>query len=313
MRFLPAVLLAACAGNGANQDLENAAFFGNTIRLALAEGDFDRAVEDSRRGLERFPDSSVILAWNALVAQMQWQESRALALLRKLREGDDYAGIEYAELQGRIGDLLFRTGSYSDSIPFLNAAGDGPQAARRSALVELARELPYERLQPGRLVAELPLLEGSLPTLLCSVADRQRPFVLDTGASMTALTRSLATELGVAPVVEAGTAVDGTGRELPVALGVLHALSLGTVRLDSQPVLVVDDSALSLKDPFGGPMQAPKAVVGLDVLARFRVTFDPTRQSVLFELSRGLDEPRAVGCVQFDGRCLVPVRVEGRR
>lgn len=313
MRWLAPALLVSCSGTNSINELETVAFFGNSVRLALAEGDFDRAVDASWRGLGRYPNSSVMLSWRALIAQMQWQDSRALALLRRLRQGDDYAGIEHAELMGRIGDVLFRTGSYSDSIAYLNAGAVGPHGPRREALVKLARELPYERIQPGKLVAELPLLDGVLPSLLCSIGSRQRPFVLDTGASMTALTRSLATELNVTPIVEAGEATDGAGRALPVALGVLHALSLGTVRLDSQPVLVVDDEALSLKDPFGGPSHAPKAVVGLDVLARFRVTFDPVRRSVLFELSRGLDERRAVDCVQFDGRCLVPVTVEGRR
>ena len=248
-----ALLACGCRVVDDANDRETPSYFGNTIRLALAEGNIERATDAARRAVGRYPSHAVILRWNAVVAQMHWDEERALAMLRRVRESDDFGGLDQAELLGEIGDLMFRVGSYTDSIPYLNAGTVGPRAPRRAALVTLARELPYARLQPGKLVAELPLLDGALPTLLCAVGDKHRPFVLDTGASMTALARSMAEELGVDPVIEAGQAVDGVDREFAASLGVLHALSLGTVRLDSQPVLVVADNALSLSDPFGGP------------------------------------------------------------
>jgi hypothetical protein len=79
------------------------------------------------------------------------------------------------------------------------------------------------------------------------------------------------------------------------------------------PVLVVDDEALQLRDLHGGPDRVPRGVLGLDLLAACRLTLDPERRSVVLELPRGLPEGSSVQCVRVDGRCLVPVSVEGVR
>ncbi len=305
--------LIGCFGGSGQFERETPAFFARTIRVALFAGDIDRAVDAGGRALARYPDNVGLLTWNALLAHMRWRDVRSLAYLGQIRDSIKTEDDGYSELLGRIGDMLFRSGSYADSVAFLNAGATGAHGERRQALVELAKELPYSRIEPNELVAELPLLDDALPKLLCTIGERQRPFALDTGASFTALTKSMADELGVAHVRPAGVARDGTGREIRVWIGLLDSFSLGNVQLDANPVLVLEDDALALRDPFGGPPNAPRALVGLDILARFRVTFDPSRRSVLFELPRGLDEPRTVDCVYYDGCCLVPVLVEGRR
>lgn len=307
---------SACLAPPPGDPRETPSYFGEALRREIAGGTIERAVELVGRALTAHPRDPAMLAWAALVEQMQWQDVRALAYLMRLRDVRTRrsGAAPPAELLGQIGDVLFRSGSYADSVSFLQDGHTGEDARRREALVGLTRELPYSRYVPQRIADELPLIDGSLPVMLCTIGDRQRPFVLDTGASLTTLTRSLADELGVVAVREAGTARDGTGREIPVAFGVLHSLSLGSVELDAQPVLVVEESALGLRDRFGAqPAARPNGVVGLDILSRFRVTFDPDRRSVLFELPSGLDLPGVVRTVRHDGRCLVPTMIEGRR
>ena len=83
--------------------------------------------------------------------------------------------------------------------------------------------------------------------------------------------------------------------------------------LGSVPVLVVDDERLAMRDLFGGPGRAPVGVLGLDIISQFRMTLDPKRRSVILELPRGLPESTSVQCIRSDGRCLLPVAIEGQK
>jgi hypothetical protein len=172
--------------------------------------------------------------------------------------------------------------------------------------------LPYERTHPELETAELPLVEGALPELICSIGDVQHPFVLDTRATFSTVTESLATELGVTSVLPSGDAVDGIGNSFSSSMGILPSFSLGASEIGPLPVLVVGDRALTLRDWMGGAGRSPQALVGQDVLRRFRVTFDPSRRSVVFQPSRGLSERDSVPCLAVEANLVVPVRVEGR-
>lgn len=96
-------------------------------------------------------------------------------------------------------------------------------------------------------------------------------------------------------------------------MGALLQFEVGDIAIGTVPVLVVDDAALRLRDLHGGAERVPRGVLGLDLLASVRLTLDPERQSVTLELPRGLPEGQSVQCVRVDGRCLVPVFVEGVR
>jgi hypothetical protein len=96
-------------------------------------------------------------------------------------------------------------------------------------------------------------------------------------------------------------------------LGVLDSFAGGAIWLGAVPVLVVDDERLAMRDLYGGPARAPVGVLGLDVLSLFRMTLDPVRSVLVLEWPRGLAEADSVQCVRSDGRCLVPIAVEGRR
>ena len=78
-------------------------------------------------------------------------------------------------------------------------------------------------------------------------------------------------------------------------------------------MLVVADEAMRLRDRHGGPARAPRGVIGLDLLAAFRLTIDPERTSIVLERPSGLLPAESVQCVRVEGRCLLPVAVEGVR
>jgi len=52
-------------------------------------------------------------------------------------------------------------------------------------------------------------------------------------------------------------------------------------------------------------------VLGLDLMSLFRMTLDPVRRNVVLEHPRGLPETDSVQCVRAEGRCLLPVAIEG--
>lgn len=306
-------MLAACAACVATAAPGFVESYRLTIDAALRAGDPAVAADTLARARQRFPDDPDLRAWSAVVEQIHWRDLAALDDLRELERRRDYGTLGREEIMGRIGELLFAIGSYAESRPFLTAGGVGTGADRRLALARVTRDLPRSRRALSDLAAELPLRGGPLPELLCRIGARQRPFVLDTGASFTTITRSLARDLGVIDTIDAGLGRDGIGQSFPVAFAVVQDFGLGRIELGDIPVVVVADQHLAMRDTFGEADVRPLGVVGLDVLARFRVSFDPERESVVFELPRGLDAVSSVECVQYGGNCLVPVQVEGRR
>lgn len=246
------------------------------------------------------------------MSKMLWQNERALAELRGLLRTPDRAGLTEAECRGQIGGMLFRVGKYGESISHLEAGDVGPEADRRRTFARLAKELPYFRTQVGALATELPLVKGSLPELVCSIGDKRRTFVLDSGTTMTTLSQSLAEELQVTPILPMGMTTHDNGQTFPISVGVLRNFALGDVQLGSVPVLVVEDHRLTMRDLFGGAEQTLGGVVGMDLLSIFRMTLDLERESVVLELPRGLSEEESVRCLWLREGWVVPVSIEGR-
>lgn len=283
------------------------------IQTALQSGDVDLAQSVRTRARLRHPQNGAVLWWSATLSQMLWEHDRALAELRGVLRSPDRGGLSESDCRGQIGGLLFRMGSYGESVPYLDAVDEGPDSERRRAFARLASELPYFRSQVGALAAELPLVRGSLPELVCSIGDKRRAFVLDSGTSMTTLSQSMAHELGVSPVIPVGMTTHDNGQTYPVSVGVLRQFALGDVQLGSIPVLIVEDHRLTLRDMFGGADARLGGVVGMDILSMFRMTLDPVRESVVLEAPSGLPEADSVRCLWLSDRWIVPVNIEGRQ
>lgn len=305
-----AALLAACAVAPAPRDPATAAA---EVLAMLAAGDIDAAATAVARARRAFPEHGGIAAASAAVADLLWRDELAVAEWRAVAASRDRAGWSAATARGRLGDQLFAAGRYGESVVHLVVGQSGDGFDRRRSLAAVARALPYKRRQAGPIVCEQPLLDDQLPEFPCTIGSLQRAFAVDTGSSITAIAASLAGEIGLPVLVDAGEIADGTGRPVPARLGVLESFAVGDIWLGSVPTLVVDDERLAMRDLFGGPERTPIGVLGLDLMSMFRMTLDPVRKSLQLERPRGLPEATSVQCVRSDGRCLVPVAIEGRR
>jgi hypothetical protein len=286
------------------------------VATALRQGRLEQAMEVVARERARDPNHVDTAQWSSIVADLLWRDDEAIreqtaAVRSAVAHVVDDATI--AALRGRLGDLLFQAGRWGECAGPLLAGAKFAEEQRRTSFAIVSSLLPFVRKPSGPLLTEQPLLPGDAPEFVCGSGERQRPFAIDTGTSMTTVSRSFAEELGVRNRRPAGTAFDGAGGSVPVEVGMLPRFSVGEIEIGATPMLVVDDQALRLRDLYGGPERVPRGVLGLDLLAACRLTLDPERQSVVLELPRGLPEDESVQCVRVEGRCLVPVFVEGLR
>ncbi|MBL8753935.1 MAG: aspartyl protease family protein [Planctomycetes bacterium] len=302
------VALAACAAPASSSTADELQFVASAVR----GGRIDEAMERVAALRLRDPRSVEVLEWSAWLGEATWRDDDALSAWRVVQ-----ANAPQPELRqraaGRIGDLLFRLGRYAECPAVLRDGAVVEDGERRRAFAALTAWLPGQRTPEGPLLVEQALPPGAMPELVCSSMATSRPFAIDTGTSMTTLARSFAAELAVLGLQPAGRALDGVGRSMAIEAGVLPAFVLGGIGVGAVPVLVVDDTAMQLRDLHGGVDRVPRGVLGLDLLATCRLTLDPERGSVVLELPRSLPLDESVACVRVDGRCLVPLFVEDAR
>lgn len=283
---------------------------------ALGIGEIEAAQDYVARARGLSPEDVVTAQWSSVLAELLWRDDQAIAeqwqaLRIARRQGLD--NEQMLRIQGRLGDLLYASGRWGESTIWLQSGEQGDATQRREAFAQITRMLPFSRYPSGPFLTEQRLLPGDSPEFACGVAGKQRSMAIDTGTSMTTVSREFGQELGVHSLRPAGAAIDGAGRQLEVQVGVLEQFTVGDVGLGSLPVLVVADEALQLRDLSGGPVRVPRGVLGLDLLAAFRMTLDPERESVVLERPIGLAAEDSVQCVRAEGRCLAPVVVEGVR
>ncbi len=307
--FVVALWLGACSVRAPRVEPDAAA--GNCLAL-LQEGKVQEAADAAAALRAEHPEHGGGAICSATVADLLWRDDVAIAELRAVLGTKDRGGWTTAEARGRLGDQLFLAGRYGESIAPLLAGAVDQAAMRRRAMIAAARELPYRKSQIGPLSTEQALAEDRLPEVTCSVGGVRRMFTIDTGSSYTTISRSFAAEVRALAVTPAGSMPDGTGQQVEVSVAVLEGFAIGDIWLGTVPVLVVDDERLAMRDLFGGPDRAPEGVLGLDFLTMFRMTIDPGRRNVVLERPRGLSPSESVQCVRAEGRCLVPILIEGR-
>ncbi len=287
----------------------------HATQQALRAGDVLAMESLLARARQQFPVDCDVLLYDALLADMRWNDDIALSDLRSVVQRAPAPNISRAEAEGRLGDKLFALGSWAESEPVLRAGvagGDPAVRARRTAWAELAAVLPPVRRDPASVEARVEIIAAQVPELVIAVGDRGGAFVCDTGATFTTVSEALATALRVDVMVPGGEVHDGAGRPFTVLFGRLPELSLGGLRLGPLPVLVVRDQTLSMRDLFGGPERGVDGLLGLDVLTRFRVVLDPKAKSLTLTTATGLSAGNAAPCLRVDGGLRVPVMISGR-
>jgi tetratricopeptide (TPR) repeat protein len=181
-------------------------------------------------------------------------------------EMNDYARA--AECLDRSGakDRFFRDflESFGDKKPYLVKAG-----SKRTTI-------PFEDLDP-------------FPKIGVKVNGRySRNFILDTGCSMTVLSRSLAEKCGVSPFVTVtpGIKKESQNYKIDVAdrtFAILDSLQIGDDTLYNLPVLILDDSKMSFKI-LGITLYRLEGAVGLPVMKHFVMTVHYPKKEITFEL-----------------------------
>ena len=156
----------------------------------------------------------------------------------------------------------------------------------------------------------LPMHRRNKPVVHGRAAGLEVAVLLDTGAGVTVIDRSLAQRLGL-PTAAGGRAVGAGG--LAADLTVVHGLdlSLGTLQLHEIPAVAVDLSALRR------PGQPPTIILGTQVYHALVIDLDFPRHRL--RLHRHGVVPPLRGCFAVplramrDDRIAVPLVVEGTR
>jgi tetratricopeptide (TPR) repeat protein len=113
-------------------------------------------------------------------------------------------------------------------------------------------------------------------------------FVIDTGASLSVISDTVATQLGIKPVARGGNAraVGGTG-SFPILYGLLDSITIGEAKIDAIPVYIrTIHSAADTPE-----LEKADGYIGLSVLANYGVTLDYQAKQMTLDRSPIREEP----------------------
>jgi predicted aspartyl protease len=221
--------------------------------LAARSGRFGDAVAQLNRALPRLRESAPKRAAMAL-------EAIATAYRAENQYGD--AARAYAELSDHFGDQLDRFPADDAALAGI-LSGTPPQTVSWHGPVKLRTS--YNPI--GSRIAEL-VVNGV-----------RAPWLLDTGANQSVVTRTFAERLGVMPLPGVAPAGSGlTGRQFSLRAAVLPTMQVGGAALTNVVLLVVDDETLRIGS--GPDAYQINAILGYPILKALGVvTF--TRDELL--------------------------------
>lgn len=270
-RVLLAAGLATCAGpqrSGPAGESSPA----ERILGAFSAGDFERAEQILSAASEEEESADLLLARSRLLASRGETES-ALAPLERALVAGRFSPQEARRFHLAIARIAFDADDFERAAAHARAAGatDGsdPMLAAVAAFGGRAYDVRSAASGPVPLRVE-PLAE--VPVRLNDSVESI--FVLDSGASLTVVTRTLAERAGVEILSGAETAVDPSGKRIDAAVGRLASLEIGKARIEEVPVLVVDDERLAFRLLGLFTVFRAQGAIGLGVLKNFRTTLD---------------------------------------
>lgn len=265
------------------KDIQNR---GATVVEAEKGGDYGRAVQfgsaiDSR---QKRSARDLIALGSAELAAGRFDRAR-----RHLREALDLRPSR--EQRGTIAWGLSQTeylsNNFAASLDWARMAAEHGVQVRDwhfGYLEALSDVHVYEFPSRHAAVVEMEMGSPDIPRLPVSINDgHQVTAVLDTGAVMTIVSRSMAERTGVRSVGDLeGTFVGLLGEPIAVRFGLLDSLVLGDLEVKNVPVAIMADEKLAFfvfnREPF-----RMELLLGANLLKEFRTELDFRHEVITFQ------------------------------
>jgi len=306
-RAVLAAALVTCARPERPVDVGEASSAARALE-AFAAGEFDRAERllAERPTSDRSPD---LLHARARLFASRGETGEALEALEDALATPRLRAGEARDLHRTMARIALEAADFAGAIAHARAAGaseeDDPMLRAIAAF-----ETPPYRVREGSSGA-VPLRVGPLVETPVRLNDAvESILVLDSGASLTVLTRSLAERAGVEILAEGEDAIDPSGERISSAIGRLASIEIGRARIEEVPVLVVDDERLAFRLLGLFTVFRTEGAIGLGLLRAFRVALDLEGETL--ELSPAGDGVEsAIPLRLVDGALFVPASAAG--
>ena len=239
------------------------------------------------------------------------KEALAIAGLSEIeyyehRTRNSYDGLKRAiSIDPAEPDYYLALARASSRLEYYNEAADAYQRfldvtpkndverrARIRGLIDFYRYLGSTKIHrtSGKEVTIVPFeLVNHRPFITVTVNGRsQLRFVVDTGASLSVISDTVAKQLGIKPVAHGGNAraVGGTG-SFPIIYGLLDSITLGEAKIEAIPVYIRTIHSA----PDTPEVEKADGYIGLSVLANYGVTLDYHAKQMTLDRSPIREEP----------------------
>ncbi|HEX5084307.1 MAG TPA: aspartyl protease family protein [Blastocatellia bacterium] len=164
--------------------------------------------------------------------------------------------------------------------------------ARIRGLIDFYRYLGNTKIHrtSGKEITTIPFdLVNHRPFITVTVnGGVQLRFVIDTGASLSVVSDTVAERLGVKPIARGGNAraVGGTGM-FPIVYGLLDSIAIGEAKIEAVPVYI--RTIYSASDT--PEIEKADGYIGLSVLANYGVTIDYQAKQMTLDRTPIREEP----------------------
>ena len=237
------------------------------------------------------------------VSGTQRDFAKALSLIMSGRYDD--AALALDEIHGASTDSTIRVASrvlmtamlqYQDnwkllaeldSLSRINRKGDNTDKAGVESWATAFRQVPQRQIRfpDNPAVLPLSLSVSGVPMIEVTINGKRHTFWLDTGASMSIISSSVATGLGMRPLTRDTLEVATTTGRVAAQPSSIDHLQLGAVDIRNTPALIVssDRMLVRLGDQAGVPVVAEiEGVIGFDLISRFDLRIDYANSRVTF-------------------------------
>jgi hypothetical protein len=183
-----------------------------------------------------------------------------------------------------------------DSMGRRNSGVDGaPDKAGVESWADAFRKVPAREMKFPAAPVVLPLMlsASGTPMVRITIEGKEHLFWLDTGASMSIVSSTVADECGMKPLRPDTLEVATTTGRVPAQAGAIGKLELGGIRVTNTPALIVASERMQVRvgDGTGVPVFVQiDGVIGFDIISRMDLRIDYVSQRVT--LAKPEENPR---------------------